>query len=141
MILRQKLSFLSLWTSEHARDVLEVAQALWQRQGILVVFFVYWLELMAFLSLLISVLAGIAYDVWSSKAADHGITLFVFSLLTSIIFWIYIGDHARLFLLDLLCLLLELFKAAQEVYFSSLTVLRYSLRVGFKQMDSPSLAF
>ena len=86
---------------------------------------------MAFLSLLISVLADIAYDVWSSKAAYHRITLFVFRLLTSIIFWICIGDHARLFLLDLLRLLLELFKAAQEVYFSSLTVLRYFLRVSF----------
>ena len=86
---------------------------------------------MAFLSLLISKLTDIAYDVWSSKAVDHGINLFFFSLLISIIFWICIGDHARLFLLDLLRLLLELFKAAQEVYFSSLTVLRYFLRVGF----------
>ena len=75
------------------------------------------------------------------KAAGHGGTFSVLSLLISLSLLRSHGDHGWLFMLLLLCLLLELCKGAQEFDFSSLTPNRYFLRVFLKQMNSSASAF
>ena len=141
MIIQQKSSFFAHWTSQHGRDVFEATQVLRHRLRIVVALSAEWLQLLRFHSLLITEITHIAYDVRVMNAAGHGGTFSVLSLLISLSLLRSHGDHGWLFMLLLLCLLLELCKGAQEFDFSSLTPNRYFLRVFLKQMNSSASAF